>query len=292
MTCYYPIVLKKGPMYASKGLGRIINCNRCIGCRLEYARQWSVRIMHESSLHRDNSFLTLTYREEDLPLGERDYPTLAPRDLMLFWKKLRRELQRQGRNLDVNPIRYFACGEYGDKRGRPHYHACLFGFYPEDARLYSVKNGNRVYSSGFLDSVWKLGDVRIGDVTFESASYVARYIMKKQTGKAAEIYDERRIEPEFTRMSRNPGIGADWFAKYGATVFPRDRVVVRGFEAPPPRYYLKLLEDADPLYAEAIKAKRETASKERTVFLTRKRLKVKERIKKSRIKELPRELET
>jgi len=283
MTCYHPIRLKKGPKYATRGIGQTVNCGRCIGCRLEYARQWAVRITHEASLHEDNSFLTLTYREDALTWGN-SRATLVPRDLELFWKRLRKEL-------DGESIRYFACGEYGDKRNRPHYHACLFGFYPEDAKLYSIKNGNRVYRSDFLDSIWQHGDVRFGDVTFESASYVARYIMKKQTGKQSEYYEKEGIEPEFVRMSRRPGIGANWFNKYHKDVFPADRVITRGFKAPPPRYYLNLLEQNDPLYAEAIKAKRETASKERDVFLDTKRLRVKERIKKSRVKDIPRELE-
>jgi len=289
MTCYHPITLKKGPNYA-RGTGQIVNCGRCIGCRLEYARQWAVRILHESSLYENNSFLTLTYRESCLTYGK-ERPTLVPSDLSNFWKRLRKKLSVQGRDLNEQPIRYFACGEYGDKRNRPHYHACLFGLYPHDAKLYSVKNGNRVYSSDFLDSVWKLGDVRFGDVTFESASYVARYIMKKHVGKDSGYYEDEGIEPEFTRMSLRPGIGADWFSKYASSVFPNDRVISRGHQAPPPRYYLQLLEKWDPIYAEAIKAQRQGASKQRDTFLTAKRLAVKERVKKSRVKDLTRELE-
>lgn len=296
MTCYKPMQLKKGSRYGARGIGQIVNCGRCIGCRLEYARQWSVRIMHEASAHEHNAFLTLTYRDADLTNGVSKKTgnvraTLVPADLQKFWKRLRIDLHRKGRNLDVNPIRYFACGEYGDKRGRPHYHACVFGLYPEDAKLYSVKNGNRIYSSESLDRIWTHGDVRIGDVTFESASYVARYMMKKHLGKDSDYYENEGIEPEFVRMSRRPGIGAAWFDRFGAEVFPADRIIMRGHKAPPPRYYLSRLEQKDPIYAEAIKAKRESESKERGKYVEFKRLKVKERVKKSRVKMLTRELE-
>lgn len=290
MTCYKPFVLKKGSKYGNRGIGQIVNCGRCIGCRLEYARQWASRIMHEASSHEHNAFLTLTYREEELTWGN-TRATLVPDDLQRFWKRFRQSLCREGRDLNVEPIRYFACGEYGDKRGRPHYHACLFGYYPEDAELYSVKNGNRVYSSKSLDSIWTHGDVRIGDLTFESASYVARYVMKKHVGKTANYYDDEGIEPEFVRMSRRPGIGADWFERYASEVYPADRIIMRGHKAPVPRYYLSLLEKSDPLYAEAIKAQRIEQKKERGTYVEQKRLKVLERIKKSRVKVLTRELE-
>lgn len=287
MTCYHPIALKR---IDSRGMPQIVNCGRCIGCRLEYARQWAVRIMHEAQGHEENCFLTLTYRDEELTWGSKR-ATLVPKELQRFWKRLRRDAERKGRDLDERPIRYFAAGEYGDKLGRPHYHACVFGYDAQDKRLYSRKNGLDLYSSEHLDSIWSHGDVRIGSLTFESASYVARYIMKKHKGKDSGFYDEEGIEPEFVRMSRRPGIGRDFYDKFHRDIFPADHVISRGLKTPVPRYYSSQLEKQNPEMYEEIKAQRKKDEVKRDKWLSMKRLKIKERVKKSRVNELTRKLE-
>ena len=160
----------------SAGTRLNVPCGQCIGCRLEYSRQWAIRCMHEAQLHESNAFITLTYADEHLPQDR----SLDKREFQLFIKRLRKSIQPQR-------LRYFHCGEYGAKLGRPHYHACLFGFdFPDKELQRYSKTGEKLYRSDLLDSAWQnKGWALIGEVTFQSAAYVARYITKKITGEAA-----------------------------------------------------------------------------------------------------------
>lgn len=215
-----------------------VPCGQCIGCRLERSRQWAVRCMHESQLHKKNCFITLTYAPEFLP----ENGTLVKKDLEKFWKRLRDRL-------GYPTLRYYACGEYGEKNGRPHYHACIFGYDFPDKEFFKVQNGYVLYRSKLLRDIWGKGHVAIGEVTFESAAYVARYIMKKILGKDAQrYYDYWGCVPEYTVMSRRPGIAHDWYLKYGNDVLVHDSVVVRGRECKPPKYYDKMFDLDYPEY--------------------------------------------
>lgn len=224
-------------------------CGQCIGCRLERSRQWAVRCVHEASLYEENSFITFTYDEEHIPHDG----SLNRKHLQDFWKRLRRRLAYKaynpetGRRRVVYPlIRYFACGEYGDRYSRPHYHACVFNYRPGDGEIHTVRDGIPLYRSDFLDDVWGHGYTSFGDVTFESAAYVARYAVKKLNGDQAsdaysyfnvangEVYE---LEPEYGAMSLRPGIGYDWIKTYEKQTYDWDSVVVRGVEQLPPRYY-------------------------------------------------------
>lgn len=282
MTCYHPITLKKKPRY------QIVSCGRCYGCRLDYARNWAIRIMHESKYHQQNSFITLTYRDADLVEGISKTTgniraTLHPPHLRNFWKRFRKE---------GHDIRYFACGEYGDKLHRPHYHACLFGYDPPDKKPYSSKNGFTIFSSDILDDIWTHGDVRIGALSIESASYVARYMMKKLNGPEAVYYQDEGIHPEFCRMSRRPGIGNKHFQDFKSDIFPTDSVVLKnGQKVRPPRYYSALLENENPELYELIKAQRKEAQSENEDAFNLRRLAVKERIKKAQTTTLKRTME-
>ena len=223
-----------------------VPCGQCMGCRLEKSRQWAMRCMHEASMHEENCFITLTYNNESLPhLG-----SLVKRDFQLFMKRLRKKYN--GRS-----IRYYHCGEYGEFNGRPHYHACLFGHDFEDKTLWTVRNGFRVWRSEILESLWTNPDTgesyglsEIGSLTFESAAYVARYVTKKYTNaldKESEknhyaVVDNDGVvvgyrHPEYSTMSRRPGIGLEWFKKYKREVMDNDRVIFRGKEMKPPVYY-------------------------------------------------------
>lgn len=178
--------------------------------------------MHEASLHENNVFVTLTYKEAPESLNYVDYP--------LFMRRLRKAR---------GYARFFCAGEYGEENARPHYHAVLFGVsFGDGVYLGKSPAGFRLYRSDELSALWKLGHCSYGDVTFNSAAYVARYVMKKVTGDASEAHYAGRM-PEFCRMSLKPGIGERWLDKYWSDVFPQGKVVSRGHLANAPRYYRK-----------------------------------------------------
>lgn len=267
-----------------------VACGQCIGCRLEKSRQWAMRCVHEASLYEDNCFLTLTYNDDNLPS---DW-SLDKKHFQDFMKRLRKRIEPR-------KVRYFHCGEYGEENGRPHYHACLFNWEPPDKELWSVRDGVKLYRSAMLEELWTFGHSTIGEVTFESAAYVARYVMKKVTGaKADEHYkfidndtgELYSVIPEYTTMSRRPGIGKGWFDKYHSDCFPSDSVIIRGKEVQPPKYYESLYEKIDPEALDMVKSARLEAvakvdDKEKGLF----RLRVKEDVKKAQIKMLKRGIE-
>lgn len=208
--------------------------------------------MHEAALHDDNCLVTLTFDDEHLPASGVDV-----RDLQLFFKRLRKRWR----------FRYYACGEYGEKFARPHYHALLFGLdFPDKERIEDSPSGAMQWKSEMLSRAWQdQGRCTIGSVNFESAAYVARYVTKKITGQAAADHYERlnpltgelvRVNPEFGTMSRRPGIGRGWVERFHADVFPSDEVVARGVPSKVPRYYDKVYEQLEPEAAEAVRVKR------------------------------------
>lgn len=250
MACYHPIQAYQPDsggslIFAPRPHHRelTIPCGQCIGCRLERSRQWAIRCVHESQLHDSNVFITLTYSDDHLPHP----PSLNYRHYQLFMKRLRK----------IKPgVRFFMCGEYGSETSRPHYHACLFNCFFEDREFVSKRPIGSIYRSSTLEALWPHGFSSIGDLTFESAAYVARYCCKKVTGPSADEHYTRfdpytgeiyTLTPEFGRMSLKPGIGALWYERYSSDVFPHDSVVVRGCEMKPPRYYDNFLKSSPSL---------------------------------------------
>lgn len=256
-----------------------VPCGKCIGCRLERARQWAVRCMHEASLHEANCFVTLTYSDEHLPLDG----SLRPRDFVLFMKRLRKQFG--------DGIRYFQCGEYGDKSLRPHHHAILFNFDFADKRVMSNPLGpSRLYTSEVLNKLWRYGHCSVGSVSRESAGYVARYNLKKMYGPSAVDWYAGRV-PEYLTMSRRPGIGAGWFAKWHKDIKPHSELVVDGVECKLPRYYDSLMEAADSMRFRAIRRQRERMRELQASNNTGSRLIVRERVVGAAVKQLTRGLE-
>lgn len=152
-------------------------------------------------------------------------------------------------------IRFFHCGEYGEMLGRPHYHACLFNFDFDDKVLWSVNQGHRFYISPSLSKLWPYGHSLISDVTFESAAYVARYVVKKINGEAA-VEHYKGLKPEYVTMSRRPGIGRGWYDKFKDDVYPHDYTVIRGKKVHPPKFYDRIYELTDPDMFSKVKASR------------------------------------
>lgn len=298
MPCYHPISAYQCTdgsivFYESKrhDVSRSLQlpCGQCVGCRLERSRQWAIRCMHEAQMHTENCFITLTYNDEHLPSDR----SLHYRDFQLFIKRLRKRYP--GRR-----IRYYMAGEYGESYGRPHWHACIFGLDFHDQELWKrTAAGSLLYRSKDLELLWPFGYSTVGRVTFESAAYVARYIMKKVTGKnAAEHYQEidpdtgeiTNRTPEFTKMSLKPGIGYEWYKQYTSDVYPHDYVVVRGKKVKPPKYYDKKYKIDNPYEFDELLYIREKSSKLNYADNTPERLLVKEQVAKAKLQKLKRNL--
>lgn len=250
--------------------------------------------MHEAQLHADNSFITLTYNESNLPSGG----TLVHQHFQEFMKRLRKR---------CGQMRYYMCGEYGSAEdgglGRPHYHALLFGYDFPDKRHHTTENGNPLYISKVLKEVWGKGHCLIGGVTFKSAAYVARYLMKKQTGDLAQAHyvhiDEYTGEiinrkPEYTHMSLKPGIGADWFTRFRDDVFPDDFCIIQGRRYRVPRFYDKLMKRSNDEIAkdmhDEVCAVRQLRARNHQSDNSDARLAVRERTQEARLQRLRREL--
>lgn len=250
MTCYKPLRAWKDLFHTNPATGKNLivfslpdgyspicyeplelPCGRCIGCRLRRSRDWSIRCMAEAKMHEKTCFLTLTYRNEDLP----ENGTLVKKHVQDFFKRLRK-------NLGIK-VRYYMCGEYGTLNSRPHYHVCLFGYDFPDKTFYKMQNGYALYNSEILNSLWPYGYSVIGSLTYESAAYVARYIMKKVLGQGSTFYDVLGIIPEYTCMSRRPGIGSDFFDTYQSEIFANDfKMLFKSNFVAPPRYFDKMFD--------------------------------------------------
>jgi len=277
-----------------------IPCRQCIGCRLDKSVQWAARCVHESTLYPDNCFITLTYTDKYLPEGN----SLDHSHFQKFMKKLRDRSNYVGSD-GVNPIRYYMCGEYGSKNGRPHFHACLFNYSFTDKVLWKEPNGNRLYISKTLDELWSKGFSTVGDVTFESAAYIARYIVDKlNISSASSVSDRMRWamkyvdwdtglirNPEYNQPSRRPGLAKVFFEKFSTDFFPHDYVVINGRKFKPPKYYDGLLEVTRPYEFDAIKERRQSLIKSAVDNNTFDRLYAREQVKLAQFNQLKRDKE-
>ncbi|WNK13381.1 MAG: replication initiator protein [Microvirus sp.] len=269
MPCYHPQKAYRTPtgivwsqLARHDIIGDItIPCKQCIGCRLDRAQEWSVRCLHEAKMHEQNSYITLTYNDENLPADR----SLDYRHYQLFMKKLRKK---------AGEIKFFMCGEYGELTQRPHYHALLFGYqFPDLEYMGKNATGDKLYGSNMLAKLWGLGNVIVGEVSKQSAGYVARYALKKVTGDRAEAHYNGRT-PEFAQMSRRPGIGATFFEKWAKDILPNDYVIVDGIKIPVPTYYDRIYKgDMDE-----IKWKREIFARKHNANNTDERLYAREEV--------------
>lgn len=271
-------------------------------------------------MHEENSFLTLTYNDKNLPEGG----TLNLEDIQLFMKRLRKFLEPK-------KIRFFQCGEYGKTKdehgnvitekyyiggirylipalGRPHHHIILFNHdfpmksekNPGGKVLHSEKNENKLYTSKTLETIWGKGFCTIGTVTIESASYVARYVTKKISGEPSQEHYKGR-KKEFITMSRGGrsskgvnagGIGEPWLTKFRGDVYPDDFVVIQNKKYKTPKYYDSLFTASNPKEFEAVKSNRKS---EHPYFPTKdktqERLSVQEQVQLLNQKQIKREYE-
>jgi hypothetical protein len=309
MACFHPLSAYRSTEKRTNGKSEIVfktparshlytsimlPCGQCTGCRLERSRQWAIRCNHEASLHEENTFLTLTYDEEHLPP-----------DGSINVEHFQKFMKRYRKHIAPKKIRFFHCGEYGEKLLRPHYHAIIFGHdFPDKEYHKKSRSGEIIYISNTLDNLWKKGHCYIGTVTFESSAYVARYILKKVNGDQKQEHYEAIDEvtgevyqkhPEYTTMSRRPGIGKKWYDKFKQDVYPSDEVIIKkgkkNIAIPPPKYYDGLYEQENPVYHAHMKKTREQRAKDNAENNTPERLAVRETIVNSRVnKQLPRPL--
>lgn len=185
-----------------------IPCGKCLACRISNANDYATRSVLESKQWKNNCFITLSYKPEKLPPNG----TLRVKDIQDFFKRLRKHEKgiepRFYKGKIEYPIRYFICGEYGDKTLRAHYHAAIFNWKPDDLKFFKFNKINQpLYLSKKLAKYWDNGFIIVGDLTFESAAYIARYTQKKIYKKHENIIKEMGRHKEFITSSRRGGIG-------------------------------------------------------------------------------------
>lgn len=248
----FPIVFKEEGTLGARPV--TIPCGKCIGCKIDKSREWTIRCINELTVHDSNCFITLTYDNVHVPENQ----SIDIKDFQDFMRELRRKYAPK-------KIRYFACAEYGEQGDRPHFHAILFGIKFDDSLDYVI-NGKKLWSSGELSKIWTKGFNTVGEATSESISYVAGYVSKKiqremenegfvniESGED-DIWFRKR---EVVMMSRRPGIGYMWFKRYHKSIMKDDFLINEGFQFKVPRYYDKLHEAIDKGNHDLVKYNRE-----------------------------------
>lgn len=232
----------------------LVPCGQCMACRISHQRQWATRMVHESYMHSESCFITLTISDEHRNATH----SVDQRDMQLFVKRLRKELEPM-------KIRIFYCAEYGSNTLREHYHAIIFGYMPEDKKPFKKnKQGDMLYSSATLERLWKKGFVTIGEFNSTTADYCAKYVTKAYIGKDKEnAYnwtDENgeiiQRTPPFQRASNRPGLGADFYDKYKDQLYAHDQTVIDGKERSLPKAYDRKMRKENPELFEQVKRKR------------------------------------
>lgn len=307
---YRPVtkfIPKKNPT-PSDGSSMSVPCGRCLGCRLDYSKMWTIRMVNEMHFHEQNCFLTLTYSPENLPKNG----TLVKKHLQDFIKRYRKHLSdtlpwsfqqdpkypndSTATTWQPHKIRFYACAEYGEKLSRPHYHILVFGHQFADKKYYRTINGNTLYTSPTLEKLWKYGFSSIGEATMQSAAYVSRYVTKKVSGAQADKYymsapdkwgEQHKILGEFSTQSLKPGIGEQFYRKYKNDIYPSDEIIHDGKYFPVPTYYDVLLERDDPQLFAQVKKNRidnfEELKLDHPLEFSQKRLIQKEACKQAKI---------
>lgn len=190
--CLYP---KEREIKCRDGVNRVLvtRCGRCFECQKAYSNEWALRLYHEKKYHLYSLFLTLTYDDVHCP------SMLVKSDLQAFIGRLKKELD----------FRYFACGEYGGKAGRPHYHMIIFTDDLEPLGLYNpfslglYKSFINYSSSSLISRLWSFGFHTIETkVEFATMRYVAKYMQKSRLSDFPKDFQK-----PFLLMSHKPYIG-------------------------------------------------------------------------------------
>ena len=272
-------------------------CGQCIGCRLDRAKQWTIRNIVELAQHEESCWITLTYDEQS-----KQSDSLRYEDFKTFIKALRRKFKNTHR------IRYYMAGEYGELRYRPHFHICLYGWQPP-MKFPTTKShaGFPQFESPTLTRLWKKGMVTVGDLNAETIAYTARYITTKVNGSQAEAHYKTnsidkdtgeilsQLEPEFNRMSLKPGIGGEYYKQNIHQLINDDSIFANRKWQKLPRYFDRLTKGSHPEVFEQIRQLREASALERQkknpLELSAARLAVKEKVQQVRLDKLKRQLD-
>lgn len=364
MGCFHPLTAYQGPIVNENGRKPLIflkgdvdmsmsvpeghrllkvPCGLCDGCRLDYGKEWAVRCSLEAREYEHNYFVTLTYNDAFVPMSAHDCfdpetgevlsedwtMTLNYRDLQKFWKRLRVKFAREK---GFTGLRYYACGEYGPKNMRPHFHAILFNCPLDDLEVFGRRDGYTYYRSKFIEDCWRqkrrelrkrkdgtyglvtcrdenkkiiydsMGFITVCEFTYETASYVARYMLKKHKGFDRDFYEKNGLAPESSRMSRNPGIASKYFEEHKEEIYDFDQICVATglgevLKARPPKYFDRLFDIDNPEELSKIKEKRQKCAErsmqeqlKKTDLSEKEYLAVKEAKLQERIKKLQRSL--
>lgn len=238
---YFDEIRKKNGVFTREY--KVARCGKCIGCRLDKAKEWSVRCVLESKYHEYNYFITLTYEDNN-------EASLIKKDLQDFLKRIRKRIY----------CRYFGCGEYGEQSMRRHFHLLLFCDDPiEDLKYWYNRNGKPTYKSDWLTERWSHGLVDITTFSYKTAGYVARYCCKKMNTDN-RLFEGLDLEAPYIVMSRRPGIGAQFFKDH-KEIYECDELFISNedtvIKTKPPFYFDKLLEKIDPDLLTQVKEARE-----------------------------------
>lgn len=255
-----------------------IPCKNCWACSLNYSAEWATRIMLEAKKSPGkNFFITLTYDDEHLPILEkittRDYGvfendgtwqgSLYEPDMVRFINSLRKQHERQG----ILDIKYFYCGEYGEKTNRPHYHIILLNCPLKIEEFYGCHvdtNYKAHWKSKQLEGLWQGGMIDICELEWSCAAYVARYCTKKLSfSQDKTFYYKQGKMPEFIRMSK--GIGFEWYREHKNEIYKTDEIIMKTIKGnvgsvKPPKAFDRKMKESNPELFEAIKKSRQTAA--------------------------------
>lgn len=280
MSCYHPLKAFRcadgGVVFHATARHDVVAnlelaCGKCIGCRIRRAQDWAIRCTHEAQGWKENSFVTLTYADENLPKdGSLDHS-----HFQAFIKRTRSRLPQR--------VRFFMCGEYGEETARPHYHAIIFNaeFRPWKIEGKSGSN-NDFYSNSLLTELWGQGHCTVQPLNAQTVGYCTRYVLDKLTGDlAAQTYGTRT--PPYCAVSLKPGIGALWYESFGKEKARQDFVIFDGREVRLPKYYDKLSARKDYEFLDEVQYERELKARAASADNSTERLRVREVVQQARL---------
>lgn len=241
MKCFSRIWLAKQKIFTQ--------CGKCLACRINRISTWKLRLVNEIDSHRWTVVATLTYDEENCP----ENYGLRPEDVTKYIKRLRKTIngnekefldkKKKIKNPKFRKIKYYYCGEYGDRYDRPHYHIILYGMNFNDKRL--------------IEDSWGMGKVEVDKPDVEYIGYVAGYINKKIIGKK-ETYIYEKLQGRKAPYQRaSQGIGEEWALKNREMIEEQKKIRLGQKDFPVPRYYRKKLDIKGRVYEKDMD-KRET----------------------------------